>query len=321
MKKFVSILLCASLLFALSAPAFATSSLEENDSNVSTRIEEINDSVLFVYTDDDLVFSSQINTDGNINFAYVEKAQKQMYESGVLRLDEVIEEIDLNNLSKSVISENIASWSIQIMDRLREFEVVHSMDCSAILDISDPSEQVTSRASTPPSDMLKAVYGKNYTDRFAGISKKSYNGVEYSVYCHETQSTYQLKYAPFQFPAGKTISAIAAWIAAGGFSCSVQWFLSALGVADSVIEAGQSINASISGNLSAYECNRTRIVTVPAYSSATQYWAGWTLRSTFLNNGSTWDVSTYYDVKHSDYDDLSKLMQTGFNNFVASTLQ
>lgn len=56
MKKFVSILLCASLLFALSAPAFATSSLEENDSNVSTRIEEINDSVLFVYTDDDLVF-------------------------------------------------------------------------------------------------------------------------------------------------------------------------------------------------------------------------------------------------------------------------
>lgn len=137
MKKFVSILLCASLLFALSAPAFATSSLEENDSNVSTRIEEINDSVLFVYTDDDLVFSSQINTDGNINFAYVEKAQKQMYESGVLRLDEVINEIDLNNLSKSVISENIASWSIQIMDRLSEFEVVHSMDCSAILDISD----------------------------------------------------------------------------------------------------------------------------------------------------------------------------------------
>lgn len=321
MKKFVSILLCASLLFALSAPAFATSSLEENDSNVSTRIEEINDSVLFVYTNDDLVFSSQINTDGNINFAYVKKAQKQMYESGVLRLDEVIEEIDLNNLSKSVISENIASWSIQIMDRLREFEVVHSMDCSAILDISDPSEQVTSRASTPPSTMLKAVYGKNYTDRFAGISKKSYNGVEYSVYCHETQSTDQLKYAPFQFPAGKTISAIAAWIAAGGFTCSVQWFLSALGVADSVIEAGQSINASISGNLSAYECNRTRIVTVPAYSSATQYWAGWTLRSTFLNNGSTWDVSTYYDVKHSDYDDLSKLMQTGFNNFVASTLQ
>ena len=39
MEKFFSVLLCLSLLFTLSAPAFATSSMEKD---VNTRIEELN---------------------------------------------------------------------------------------------------------------------------------------------------------------------------------------------------------------------------------------------------------------------------------------
>ena len=328
MKKLLSLLLCVSLLCALSAPAFAASSVEkneaiakENDANTDIRIEEINDSLLFIYTDDKLVFCSQIDIDGNVSFAYVGKAQKQMYESGVMRLDEVIDDIDLNNISKKVISESIASWSGAIMDRLSEFEVVHSMDCSTILDVSETREQVDSRASTPISTELNKTFGPDYIGSFVGLSSKSYDGVDYTVYCHGNQSTYQLKYAPYEFFAGQTLVAIAAWIATGGFSFSLQWFLSAAGALTSTFGAGEALAQAISGNLYVYECDRTRIVTVPAYTSTVQYWAGWTLKSTFLDNGSTWNVSTYHNIKHSDYDDISGLIQTGFNNFVAYTLQ
>ena len=108
MKKFFSILLCVSLLFTLSAPAFAASPIEKD---VNTRIEELNDSVLFTYTDDTLVFCSQIYIDGNVNFSYVERSQNKIFESEVMRLNEVIEGVDINDLSKEVISENITSWS------------------------------------------------------------------------------------------------------------------------------------------------------------------------------------------------------------------
>ena len=328
MKKILSVLLSISLLFALSAPAFAVSPVADNatatseyNSGANTRIEELNDSLLFIYSDDNLVFCSQIDTDGNVIFAYVESTQNQVFESDVMRLDEVIEGIDLNNLSKEVISENITSWSNQMIDRLSEFDVSYSMNCNTALATSDLREQAAPYASTPISTMLNATYGENYTNRLAGYSNKSHNGVNYAVYCRETQSTYQLKYAPYEFAVGKAIVAIVAWIATGGFSFSIQWFLSAAGaVASSAGAAGTLLNA-ISGDLYVYECDRTRIVTVPAYTSTTQYWAGWTLKSTFLDNGSTWDVSTYHDIKHSDYDDVSGLMQTGFNNFIEYTLQ
>lgn len=77
---------------------------------------------------------------------------------------------------------------------------------------------------------------------------------------------------------------------------------------------------AISGDLYVYQCDRTRVATIPAYTDTTLYWAGWTLKSTFVDNGSTWDVETYYDFKPSDYDDVSGLMQKGFDDFVRGML-
>lgn len=312
MKKFFSILLCVSLLFTLSAPAFAASPIEKD---VNTRIEELNDSVLFTYTDDTLVFCSQIYIDGNVNFSYVERSQNKIFESEVMRLNEVIEGVDINDLSKEVISENITSWSNQMIDDLGEFEVAYSMNCDTTLTTSDL------RAATPISTMLNATYGEDYVKRFDGYSRKTYNGEAYTVYCYGFQSTRQLKYAPYEFAAQSLLTTIAAWIATGGFSLTVTWFLSAAGATVSTVGTAQYILYAISGDLYVYQCDRTRIVTVPEYTSATQYWFGWTLKSTFVDNGSTWDVSTYHDIKNPDYDDVPRLMQIGFDNFVAYTLQ
>lgn len=238
-----------------------------------------------------------------------------------MRLDEVIDGVDFNDLSKEVISENIASWSTQMIDKLDEFEVTYSMNCDTTLTTSDPRGQESLLAATPLSTMLNTTYGADYTKHFDGFSNKTYNGVTYTVYCHGTQSTRQLQYAPYDFAAGSFITSIAAWITTGGFNFTVTWFLSATGAILSSAGTAQTIIYAISGDMYVYRCDRTRIVTVPAYTSTTLYWAGWTLKSTFIDNGSTWDVSTYHDIKHPDYDDVSGLMQTGFNNFIADTLQ
>ena len=318
MKKFFSILLCVSLIFTLSVPAVAASSTEKD---VNTRIEELNDSVLFTYTDDTFVFCSQIYSNGNFNFSYVERGQDKIFESEVMRLDEVIEGVDINVLSKEVISENITSWSNQMIDELGEFEVSYAMNCDTTLTTSDLHGQENLLASTPISTMLNATFGQDYTKRFDGVSMKTYDGETYSVYCYGYQTTRQLEYAPYEFVAGSLITTIAAWIATGGFNVSIQWFLSAAGATVSTGGTLGTIINVISGDLYVYQCDRTRIVTVPAYTSSTQYWAGWTLKSTFVDNGSTWDVDTYHDIKQSDYDDVSRLMQVGFDNFVAYTLQ
>lgn len=318
MKKFFSILLCVSLIFTLSVPAFAASSIEKD---VNTRIEELNDSVLFTYTDDTLVFCSQIYSNGNFNFSYVKRGQDKIFESEVMRLDEVIEGVDINVLSKEVISENITSWSNQMIDELGEFKVSFAMNCGTTLTTSDLHVQENLLASTPISTMLNATFGKDYTKKVDGSSRKTYDGETYSVYCYGYQTTRQLEYAPYEFVAGSLITTIVAWIATGGFNVSIQWFLSAAGALVSTGGTLGTIKNVISGDLYVYQCDRTRIVTVPAYTSSTQYWAGWTLKSTFVDNGSTWDVDTYHDIKHSDYDDVSRLMQVGFDNFVAYTLQ
>ena len=318
MKKFISILLCVSLIFTLSVPAFAASSIEKD---VNTRIEELDDSVLFTYTDDTLVFCSQIYSNGNFNFSYAERGQNKIFESEVMRLDEVIEGVDINALSKEVISENVTSWSNQMIDELGEFEVSYAMNCDTTLTTSDPHGQENLLASTPINTMLNTTFGEDYTKRVDGFSRKTYDGETYSVYCYGYQTTRQLEYAPYEFVAGSFITTVAAWLATGGFHVSIQWFLGAAGATVSTAGTVETIINVISGDLYVYQCDRTRIVTVPAYTSSTQYWAGWTLKSTFVDNGSTWDVDTYHDIKHSDYDDVSRLMQVGFENFVAYTLQ
>lgn len=316
MKKMLSFILVLSLMLGLASPAFAAEEASIPAVSENVRIEEINDSILYTYSDDEIVYSSQTTYDGYINFAYVKNGQNEIYESKALKLDEIVAGIDTSELSKEYVVDNIDLLNGYVMDRLDNFDVTSTMNVDVSTTQANLGNAAELNASTSISAMLDATFGSNYSGTYIGYAQKTYDGVDYAVYCRASQSTYEIKNAEYAFAAGKTITAIAAWLTIGGFSCSVSWFLSVAGAIIATIDAVECIENAISGNMCVYECNRTRIVTVPAYTSATLYWAGWTLKSTFVDNGSTWDVDTFHDVKHSDYDDVQGLIEKGFNNFV-----
>lgn len=65
----------------------------------------------------------------------------------------------------------------------------------------------------------------------------------------------------------------------------------------------------------------TRLVTVNGYSG-TQYWAGWTRKTYFFKGEDDWvsDTGENWNLKHTDFDDVTGLLETGWSNFVNYTL-
>ena len=275
---------------------------ERNKAEDCFEIIEYDGAKYYVYSDDSMVFCSQITEDGFMQFSYAFCESDAIYSSEVFLISDFLNEIGNSLGSQRGIDLPEEEVNIMVMRNLALFTDLEEISL------------VTTRASVP-SLQLTAAFGADFSNQFLGISNKTYGGKSYSVYCYGFQSTYELKGAAYSFAAAALITAILAWITLGPFACSLSWFLTASAAVVETVGGLQKLKYAISGDLYAYECDRTRLVTVSGYSG-TMYWAGWTLKNEFLYNGSTWNTTNYYNSKHWDYDDVSGLLATGWKNFV-----
>lgn len=323
-RKMCAIILSALLLVNVVPTTALAAELGSLSSSEETRIEEFGDSIIYTYRDDEIVFCVQVHYNGYFNFAYIKSGQNKIYESGALRLEEVITGIIPDTLSKATVSDNIDSWSKNMMNKLDNFEVTYSMSCDATVALTDLRESVDVRASSSITDEVIEEYGEDYVNEEIGWAFYTHDGVRYTVYLKESQTTRHVKNAEYAFAAGATVTAIIAWVTTvmsfSAGSISIDWIISAIGAVVATVDAVECIVDAVSGRMYVYQCDRTRTVSVPAYTNTVQYWAGWTLKTLFVYNGSTWDDELFYDVQHHDYEDESGLMQTGFDYFVENNL-
>jgi len=313
MKKLFSLVLVSALCMSISSSAFAMDQTDKSDQILEESKFEVTvfeGELFYTYQDEDIVYCSQISSDGTMQFSYITKTDKAIYSSDTFSVANFLSAIENPSETNNKKQESPIAINIAIIKNLDFFTTLEKFDSSEFKNVEQGTMAVPSINS-----QLTATFGANYSGTILKASAKLYNGKYYTTTCYGYQSTYELKNAAYSFAAGHAVTAIIAWITLGVFACSITWFLSAAAAVTETINTIKYIKYAISGSLFAYECARTRIVNVYGYSN-TMYWAGWTLKNEFLYNGSTWDTNNYHDVKHWDYEDVSGLIDTGFQNFV-----
>lgn len=144
----------------------------------------------------------------------------------------------------------------------------------------------------------------------------------YKVKCTESQTTSYTDPDSYWFAKDTAVSAIVAWAIGGAWSWKAAVVNLIVTVVTTIIVNG--VEKTIS-NFTAKRTNvslmHTRLVTVNGYSG-TQYWAGWTRKTYFFKGEDDWvsDTGENWNLKHTDFDDVTGLLETGWSNFVNYTL-
>ena len=320
MKRRLSMFLAVLLLVQVMTPvAYATTlnstntyNLSQNDYSRFGKIAEDDGLEYYALIDDEMVLSSQISSDDMIQFSYIMTGDDTIYCSPLIDLSEMMTMLGVSpdkSLSKETIHKDICE-SIEQIRGTYAFVSVEDNDVAKMMD--------ETRGFSTLSAAILDAYGSNYSLKLIGGASKTYNGVTYHVKCRETKSTSYTTPDSHWFAKDTAVTALVAWILTGGWS----WIALAediiLGAVTTVLVNGvkQTVN-NLTAERSDVSLMHTRLVFVDGYSQ-TQYWAGWTRKRYFFKGdlGWTYDTGFHFTNKHNDYDNITLLMDTGFQNFV-----
>ncbi|MEA4963803.1 hypothetical protein [Lutispora sp.] len=308
--RFVSLLLVMALTMQLSvAPAFAAQSNVPDftvisqdinkDLKSAKQIAKWNNSILYTSVTPEMSYCSQITPEGKIQFSYVRTNDGVVVVSEVYDVSEIYSRYNVE-----------ATYSIDSYDALN---CVIIANIASFNDVTRLNRNVvgSTRGFSTLSSAITDAFGSNYTSKLKGSANKSYNGTTYYVRCTESQTTSNTTPDSHWFAKDTAITAVIAWALTGGWSWIGLVSSIVVGVVSTVIVNGvNSVANAFTADRSNVSLMHTRIVTVSGYSG-TQYWAGWTRKMYFFkgNLGWTHDTGYNHNIKHTDFDNVSGLME------------
>lgn len=187
-----------------------------------------------------------------------------------------------------------------------------------LADIASGGYLYTINGTATLSDAITETFGSDYVNNSVGSTVKNYDGAYYAVHCYESQITNADSSSSNYFAKDTAITAVVAWAISGSWS----WQGAVASILASVITTVACngityVKYSFTAERSNVTITSTRIVTISVLSD-TKYWAGWTRKMYFFKGelGWTHDTGYNYNIKHSDYDDIDGLMETGFYNYI-----
>lgn len=317
--KMISVILVAAFMFQVAMPAaFATEmesqkvsviweEVDETD-RVAQQLAEFNGLIFFSYADEEIAYSAQMTPTNKVQFSYVLADVDKIYESSLYDIDEIRSIYGINTSDS-----NYELLNKTIIENILDFEVDSEITIS---------QAPMTRGSSSLEGAILDAFGANYSGSVVGTAQKNYNGTTYYVRCTESQSTTYTTPETQWFAKETSSTAIIAWLGSGNWSwislgTSLILTVVSMVITNGVLETVKNFTAERSDATLMH----TRNVTVSGYSQ-TQYWAGWTRKMYFFKGDLGWthDVNFYYDFKHSDFDNISFLMQKGFDNFINNML-
>lgn len=168
------------------------------------------------------------------------------------------------------------------------------------------------------SDAAADIFGSDYANVFLGSAVKYYNGQAYGVVCRGTQSTQYSSFSSTWFAQQTAVTAIVAWAVVGSWTWQALLVDLICSVVNTILSNGLRVTIN---NLNAERCNviayRTRNVYVNGLNNS-MYWANHTQECYFFKGDYNWthDTGNHAESKNTDFDDISSLMESGFDNYV-----
>lgn len=332
MKKIVSLLLVVVMMFTMPISVFAVDVDSEEaqmssdvyyyevdeDKHTTEAVSSINSNLFYAYSDESFSYCAQIIPGGKIQFSYYRVEDDTLVESGIYDM----EELYLNYSIAQDADQNYVKLNREIMDNIGNFSDVHVVGETPVTVENTESGIAPTAVDADLSDAIAEKFGSNYTGLFKGLSNKSYGGTTYKVKCTESQTTSYTDPDSQWFAKDTAVSAIVAWAIGGAWSWKAAVVNLIVTVVTTIIVNG--VEKTIS-NFTAKRTNvslmHTRLVTVNGYSG-THYWAGWTRKTYFFKGEDDWvsDTGENWNLKHTDFDDVTGLLETGWSNFVNYTL-
>ena len=328
--RVLSMVLAAVLTVQLYAPAaFAASDemqlnsgiyyYEINEENHTVEaVSQINSGVFYTYSDENFSYCAQIIQEGKIQFSYCQVDDDRLVESEIYEMADIYSAYSIEQST----DQNYLKLNRAIMDNIGSYYNVHVVGGATVMGAKTENGVMAAAAYDDLSDAIEAKFGATYTGLFKGVSNKTYNGTTYTVKCTESQTTSYTTPDSKWFAKDTAVSAIVAWAIGGAWTWQAA-VLSVIGtvVATVVVNGVQKTVDNFTAQRTNVSLMHTRLVTVNGYSG-TQYWAGWTRKTYFFKGADGWasDTGENWDVKHSDFDDVSGLMATGWQNFLNYTL-
>lgn len=328
--RMMSLMLVAVLAAQLCSPVALAASTEmqvnsgvyhyesNEESHTTEAVSQISNNLFYTYSDENFSYCAQIIPGGKIQFSYYQVDKDILVESGIYDM----EDLYLSYSIEQATDTNYINLNRAIMDNIGTFSNVNVVGDENVIAGNMESGVMAAAVYEDLDDAIEAKFGSNYTGLFKGLSNKTYDGTTYTVRCTESQTTSYTTPDSKWFAKDTSVSAIIAWAIGGAWSWKAA-LLSLIGtvVATVVVNGVEKTVDNFTAQRTNVSLMHTRIVTVNGYSG-TQYWAGWTRKTYFFKGEDGWvsDTGENWDVKHSDFDDVSGLMATGWSNFLNYTL-
>lgn len=286
---------------------------------------ELDDRIFYTYSDSELSYCSEITPEGIIQFSYMFSSSENISESEIYELTEmynilnieISEEDECYTKINEAIIENIITGDV-----LFETANVHTAD-EIILeekDISvDEGEIVETNAKFSTLDAaVSSFFGEEYSNRIVGTATRTHGKNSYTVNVKQTHSISNSTITSRAFSKGAAITLVIAWLTSGDYTWVGVVKTIVLQVVTTVVAEGvTAVKTAFTGKRTNVTSKKTRNVKINGYSGI-YYWARWTQKTYFFkgNNGWAHDSDTNYELKDSDYNSISTLINTGFQNFV-----
>ena len=288
---------------------------QENNETIGTEmaIALLGNNTYYAITTPAFSYCSQITPYGQILFSYINRDTGSFIESDIYDINEICEKLDL---SLEITSDpTYQSLNEAIIDNIGVLNRVNSLGSVYV----EPFSTNSTNGESNLDDYIEETFGPDYTTWVGGKSIL-YGNALFNVYCHESQDTYYTSPDKQWFAKDTAFNTVIAW-AISGFSVkgAVEALLNV--VTTVIIDGVQRIVASFTAERVDVTVILTRLVTVEGYSE-TQAAAGWDRKLYFFKGDLGWthDIGYHYNLKHSYFDNIDYLLDTGFQVFVETTL-
>lgn len=309
-KRFTSLFLALAMVLGLSGQAFAANVDKESRLTSSVVKETLGSTALYTGTIDDIVFSIQVETNGDAILSYASADGMHILQSAPFKMPQDV--LDTLDNAHKISFEKTRNFIASL-----DFSSMSMMDTMAI---NEPMV-VASGSKTIEEEVLD-TFKADYSNKFMSRKNMSWDKT-YSFVCYGSQFTHMLKDFPFKFDEHTAVSAISAALVLKGFECSPDWFVGAAGMAIEVIDGLKYLAKAANGNAYYYKCNRVKAVKVPSYTNDVVYSTSEVLMHTFVraSSSATWQNEETHANTQDAYEDEQLMYSTALTRFVMNYLE
>lgn len=332
LKKILTSILSMVLVIAMAGTSYVFAS-SGNESSFKVIYENTNqkagfsertstngESLFYTYSDKSLSYCAQITNTGAIQFSYYNDSTGDIVESSIIQISELFMEygIDAREDKTFTLINHAILKSISESNE-KHIAKVYNGNNSADKNASQPKAS----AATTLAAAVAGDYGSNYSGVQVGYLSTSYEGFgNIMVRCFESQSTTNTTPNTYSFAANMAFTSIVAWAISGNWTWIglVEAFLGTV-VSYTIVNGVYYTIKNFTAERSKVTIMRTQSCKVDGYPG-TYYWSGWTIKRYYIKGDKGWmaDTAAYYDFKYSDYDDISTLLYTAYQNFVNTVI-